>query len=213
MDTVTAKKILTKKEPANLYDVVQPALECAELRDLLAKGSSAKDETYRYNCVRVLFRALAQRPDLFYIYWDHFVSGLDSLNGFHRSVTAQAVAYLTSVDQDCKLDLIFKRYLNLFDDSKVMVARYFIQTIDLVARARPDLQDKIITLLLGIDNTHHTVGHKELLKADIIQAFDRLFESLSPKQHEKALAFVETQLMSKSLKTRKAAKEFQKRHL
>ena len=137
MNTVTAKKILTKKEPTNLYDVVQPALEVADIRDLLVEGSFAKEETYRYNCVRVLYHALEQRPDLFYQYWSNFESMLDSSNGFHRSIAAQAIALLSPVDQDCRLDVIFKHYLNLLDDPKVMVTHYFIST--LAGYIKPDL--------------------------------------------------------------------------
>ena len=127
MNAANAKQILIKKEPANLYDAVLPALKNAELRDLLVGGSFAKDETYRYNCVRVLFRAIEQNPALFYPYWDRFEKMIDSPNGFHRSAAAQAIAYLSSVDTDCRLDMIFDHYLGLLNDSKVMVTHYFIE--------------------------------------------------------------------------------------
>jgi len=212
MDTTTAKQILTQKEPDNLFEVVQPALKDPELRDLLVEGSFDKNETYRYNCVRVFFRAIAARPELFYGYWDHFARGIDSPNGFHRSSSAQAIAHLAIVDKERKLDPIFDHYLKLLDDSKVMVSHYFLETIELIYCARPDLQNKIVACLLNIDKTKHPKSRKDLLKADVIATVDQIFDTLSPKDKKKVSAFVENQLESSSPKTRKAAKEFGKKH-
>ena len=212
MKTTNAKQILTQKEPARLYEVVEPALKDAELRDLLVEGSFAKDETYRYNCVRVLFRAIAQNPALFYQYWGRFEKMIDSPNGFHRSAAAQAIAYLSSVDTECRLDMIFDHYLGLLNDSKVMVAHYFIETLGLIHQARPDFRNKIIATLLNIDKTDHPLQRKDLLKADIISTFDRLFDVMPLQEQKKAKAFAEAQLECSSSKARKAAKEFQRKH-
>ncbi len=208
MDITTAKKILTQKEPTRLYDVVGPVLINSELRDALVDAAFDKNETLRYNCVRVMFRAMDQQPKLFYPYWDHFAEMMDSPNGFHRSASAQAIAFLSGADADCRLDKVFTHYLLLLDDPKVMVTSYFIQTLDRMARARPDLQPRIIKAVLSIDKTNHTRDHKELLKADILAVFDRLFDVLSDKDRKQALAFATAALQSTSGKTRKAAKLF-----
>ncbi len=212
MDVFQASHVLVRKEPANLYDVVQPALEDPGLRDQLVAGSFAKDETYRYNCVRVLLRAMDQRAALFYPYWERFEKMLDSPNGFHRSAAAQAIAYLSNVDEDCRLDSIFRHYLRLLDDSKVMVSHYFLETLPIVYQARGDLRTVIVKTLLGIDKTGHPPARKELLKADVINFFDRLYSILPPEDRKKALVFVRRQMDSQSSKTRKASKEFLKRH-
>jgi hypothetical protein len=212
MDAATARKILMKKEPANLYDAVQPVLKDAALRDELVEGSFAKNETCRYNCVRVLFRAMETKPGLFYPYWNRFAGGIDSPNGFHRSVGAQAIAHLASVDTDHKLDPIFDHYLTLLDDPKVMVSHYFLETMPLIYRTRPDLQSMIIARLFGIEKTKHPSSRKDLLKADVINIFDQLFDTLSVKDKKKALAFTRDQLECSSSKTRKAAKEFGMKH-
>ena len=204
--------IFSQKEPTKLYDLVGPALEQAEFRDLLVEGSFAKDETYRYNCVRVFFRALEKEPALFYPYWERFAQGIDSPNGFYRSSSAQALAFLAAVDTEWCLDPILDHYLDMLDDDKVMVARYFVQTIHLVAEARPDLRGKVIARLLDVENTRHTESRKSLLKADIINVFDQLFEALSAQEQVNVLAFVEKEQTSKSPSTRKAAKAFLKTH-
>jgi hypothetical protein len=212
MDIQLAKSILTKKEPPELYDLVQPALESAETRNLLVEGCFAKNETYRYNCVRVFFRALEEQPALFYRYWERFAEGINNPNGFYRSSSTQVIAFLTAVDQERRLDAILDSYLGLLDDDKVMVARYFVQTIHLIPGARPDLREKVIDCLLGVENTRHTESRKSLLKADIISAFDRLFETLSAQEQNQTLAFAEKEMDSESPSTRKAAKAFLKKH-
>jgi hypothetical protein len=136
---------------------------------------------------------------------------IDSPNGFHRSIAAQAIAHLASADTDCRLDRIFNQYLKLLDDPKVMVTHYFLETISFVYHARLDLQGKIIASLLNIDKTKHLPGRRDLLKADIIIVFDPLFDTLSPNSKKKVLAFVESQLESSSPKARKAAKGFLKK--
>lgn len=212
MDAATARKILVQHEPADLYETVQPILKDGKLRAELVEGSFAKNETFRYNCVRVLFRAMNLRPNSFYPYWDRFAEGIDSPNGFHRSVGAQAIAYLASVDKDTRLDSIFDHYLKLIDDSKVMVSHYFLDTLPLIYRARPNFQPKIVTCLLSLDKTKHPPSRKEMLKADIISNLDQIFNTLSSKDKKKVISFIKDQLQSGSPKTRKTAKEFGKKH-
>ena len=213
MNAVAAKQILTQKEPTNLYDVVQPALKVVGIRDVLVEGSFAKEETYRYNCVRVLYRAMEQRPELFYQYWDCFQPMLDSPNGFYRSIAAQAIALLSTADKDCRLDGIFNQYLALLHDPKPMVTHYFITTLEWIYRARPDFRGQILNCLLSIDETNKLPGQRDILRADIIAVFEKAFSLFSEKERQLVLKFVSAQLESSSPKTRKAAKEFLKKHL
>lgn len=208
MDIQHSKTILTQKEPSDLYDLVKPALEQAELRNLLVEGCFAKDETYRYNCVRVFFRALERQPALFYPCWERYSGMIDSPNGFYRSTAAQAIAFFAAVDEKRHLDSILDAYLKILDDEKIMVARYFVQTIHLVPQARPDLREKVIACLLDVENTRHTEGRKSLLKADIISAFDNLFDNSSVQEQKDMLAFAAKEQNNDSPTTRKAAKVF-----
>ncbi|GER79425.1 MAG: hypothetical protein M5U11_16165 [Anaerolineales bacterium] len=208
MDAATVRKILAEDNPANLYDAISPALEDAQLRDALVEGCFDKREMYRYNCVRVLLRAMQLQPGLFYSYWERFAKGIDSLNGYHRASSAQALARLASVDKDDRLGSIFNRYLKLLDDPKVMVSRYFLETLPLIHRARPELRPRIVACLLSVDKTKHPPSRKELLKADVVGALDQIFDALSPKDQRKASSFAKGQLQSESPKTRKAAAAF-----
>jgi hypothetical protein len=212
VDISTANAILNQKEPPELYHLVQPALAQVDLRDLLVDGCFATDETYRYNCVRVFFRALEQKPAAFYSYWERFAEKIGHPNGFFRSTATQALAFLSVLDTNKRLDVILEAYLGLLDDEKIMVARYFTQTIYRVAQARPDLRSKIVACLLAVGRTRHNESRKGLLKADIIHALDELFEDLSEQEQKDALAFADNEQASESPSTRNAARAFLARH-
>ncbi len=212
MNIETVKRILGQKEPARLYELVEPALADTQVRRMLVENSFEKNETVRYNSVRVLFRAMDREPQLFYPYWQDFAGRITSPNGFHRAAAAQAIAFLTPVDTECLLDRLLKPYLALITDSSVMVSHYFIETLDRIYRARPDLQARILKTLLGIDQTSHPLARRELLKADIIGIFDKLFDLLEPAARKRAIRFATSCLESSSGKTRKAAKAFVDAH-
>ncbi len=212
MNTKTAKQILAQKEAAQLFDVVEPALQDPELRGYLVEHAFDKDETLRYNCVRVLWRAIDREPALFYQYWDRFAPLIVSVNGFHRSSAAQFIALLSPVDTQCKLDAILDSYLRLLDDPKVMVTHYFIGTLDRICRARPDLQKRVVTALLSIDRSKHTQQHKDLVKADILAVLDGTFGALPAELKRKAVGFAKVALDCTSPKSRKAAKAFLAAH-
>src|SRR5512143_1374807 len=208
MNVAAAQRMLAQKEPPTLYSLVEPALQDDGLRDFLAEHAFDQDETVRYNSIRVLWRAADRKPRLFYQYWDRFAAMITSPNGFHRSAAAQLIASLSAADEDCKLDRLLNDYMRLLDDPKVMVTHYFVETLDHICRARPDLQKRIVTALLNVDRSSHTQQHKDMLKADILAVLDRLFDSLPADLQRKSLKLAESTLGCTSPKSRKAAKVF-----
>ena len=73
--------------------------------------------------------------------------------------------------------------------------------------AKPALQTVVTDRLLDIDNV--VQRHKDLVKANAIDAFDEYFN----KSHDqkRIIAFVRAQLNCESPKTRKKAKDFLKK--
>jgi hypothetical protein len=203
---VDLHKMLGDKEHPSLEEAMQLALSDERaLREILG-GVVSKDDTYRYNCFKVLLQISEDHPMILYPAWDYFVGLLGSSNSYHRSIGLQIIANLTKVDDGTRFDTIFDQYFGLLDDEKVVTARYLAQSAGRIVRAKPHLQARITERLLGIEGTHHAQGRKDLIKADIIQSFEEFFEDSRDK--EEILAFVEKQLGCSSPKTRKAAKAF-----
>ena len=47
-------------------------------------GSLSKNETYRYNCFKILDVVSKKKPDLLYPHWDFFIKQLKSDNNYHK---------------------------------------------------------------------------------------------------------------------------------
>jgi len=203
------RTLANEKDP-DLEEAIQLAMTDGEALQEMLRGIVSKHDVYRYNCFKVLFQISETEPMILYPEWDYFVGLLDSSNSYHRSISLRIIANLTSVDTEKRFDDIFDPYFDLLDDEKVITARYLAGSAAAIAQHKPYLQARITKKLLGIDDTHHEEGRKDLIKGDIIQTFESFFEDSSDK--EEILAFVEAQVKSSSPRTRKIAKSFLKEH-
>lgn len=203
------RTLANEKDP-DLEEATQLAMTDGDALQEMLKGIVSKQDVYRYNCFKVLFRISEQEPMILYPEWDYFVGLLDSSNSYHRSISLRIIANLTRVDTEKRFDDIFDPYFDLLDDEKVVTARYLAGSAGAIARHKSYLQASITKRLLAIDNTHHQEGRKDLMKGDIIQTFESFFEGSSDK--EDILAFAKAQAKSSSPRTRKIAKAFLKKH-
>jgi hypothetical protein len=200
--------VLDNGPEADLGPLIEAVLKIGQLPVELVDGVVSKDEDLRYNCYKVLVAIGRDRPELLYPYWDSFVDLLGSPNAYHRSAAVRLIAYMTPADDGSRFEALFDRYFELLDDAKILVTRYLVQDAGLIARAKPALQERVVAKLLSIDDTHHK--HKDLIKGDVIQAFEAFFDEYSDQ--EQLLSFVTDQLSSGSPKTREAAKAFLETH-
>jgi hypothetical protein len=196
--------LASSKEP-DLAQAVELALADSRLLDEILKGMLSKNETYRYNCYKVLFRISSDTPQVLYPEWE-YVELLGSPNSYHRMAAINIIANLTRNDTENRLEGIFDQYFGLLDDKSMITAIYTAQNAGKIATAKPLLRDKITERLLAIDRTHYTQDRKDLIKAGAIQSFEEIFEPSLDK--ERILAFVREQLDCQSPKTRKIAKNF-----
>jgi hypothetical protein len=179
------------------------------LLELLLDGLAEKNETWRYNCYKVVYRLAQNDPARVYPYWDRVAGSLASDNAYHRAGAALLLPLLLPADAGRRFDRVRSRYFALLDDESIVVARYVAQSAASIAMRRPDLLPALVRGLLGVEKTRHPASRKELLKFDAIEALERLLPSLSPAGRKKALAFARAQAQSSSPRTRKAAKRFQ----
>ncbi|MBN2591267.1 MAG: hypothetical protein JXA96_15490 [Sedimentisphaerales bacterium] len=184
------------------------ALKDKKLREGLLENLWSKNETLRYNSSKILFAVTEQKPELLYSKFDDLVKFLDSDNTYHKLSAVLLLGNLTKEDKDNKFEKIFNKYFSLLDDKSFITAAYIAQACGVIAIAKPNLQTKITNKLLAIDKTHHEQERIDLVKASIIEAFEKYYEQA--KNKKKILAFVEEQLNCQSPKTRKIAKEFLK---
>jgi hypothetical protein len=151
-------------------------------------------------------------PELLYPLWDQFADMLDRENTHSKYIAIYLIASLTRVDTESKFEKIFDGYYNLLNDRSIIPSAHVARNSGKIVKAKPELEAKMTGKLLNIDETHHKLSHKELIKSEAIEAFDEYFCEVRDKK--KIMEFVKGQLESKtSPKARKNASEFLKRWL
>jgi hypothetical protein len=199
--------VLAAKNP-DLASLVRRAARDDGLLELLLDGLAEKNETWRYNCYKAVYRLAQEDPARVYPYWDRVAGSLASDNAYHRAGAVLLLPLLLPADAERRFDRVRSRYFALLDDESIVVARYVAQSAASIAARRPDLLNAVVRGLLGIEKTRHPSSRKELLKSDAIEALERLLPSLSPVGRKQALAFAQAQAQSFSPRTRKAARRF-----
>ncbi len=194
------------EKSVDVESVAKEALEDEKVLAALLEGIVSKKDTRRYNSFKVLLLICEEHPEALNPKWDFFVDLLGSDNTYHKSSAINIIANLVGADRSARFGRIFDRYFNLLDDRSVVTARYVARNAGKIAISKPHLQERITERLLDIDKTHHHQERKDLIKADVIQAFEEFFEECHDK--ERILAFVEEQVECSSPKTRKTAKAF-----
>ena len=190
----------------NIKAIAKKALKNDKLLTELLDNLRSKNETIRYNSHKVLFFITEEQPQALYSNWDYFVKFLNSDNTYHKLSAVLLLANLTKVDKDNKFEKVFDQFYGLLNDRSFITAAYVSGASGKIVKAKPKLQRKITNRLLSIDKTHHERERKDLVKANIIEAFEEYFDQIRNKP--RIIEFVNKQLHCKSPKTRKSAKEF-----
>jgi hypothetical protein len=190
----------------DIEGLARQALEDPQVRSELLRGLSDKQERVGYNCLRALLLLGEDHPQLLYPDWDLFVELLRSENTYFKLRGANLIATCVAADTEHRFEGLFEEYYGLLDGGGVIAASYIVRNSGTIARAKPDLQDKVTDRLLAIDETHHPAERKDLIKGHALEALGEYFE-VSDRQAE-ILEFARAQRQSKSPKTRKIAKEF-----
>lgn len=194
------------KKYADIEGIAKVAQKDKKMLSELLEALTSKEETYRYNCHKVLMVISQENPALLYPAWNRLVELLKSDHTYWKMSALMIMANLTEVDSEKRFEKIFDKYYSLLDDRSMVVAVYVARFSGKIAKAKPNLEPRITKRLLKIDETHHNEGRKALIKSGVIEAFSEYYDSA--KNKKKIVEFAKQQLESESPKTRKLAKEF-----
>ena len=168
-------------------------------------GLISKNETYRYNCFKVLNLVSEKKPELLYPHWNFFVNHLNSVNDYHKMSAVIIIANITAVDKKQRFEIIFDDFFGNLKSKKTIVPIYIVKSSSKIITYKPNLEKKITDLLINIEKIH-TGKQIELVKSAVIESFSEIFNKSNKK--DEIIRFVRNQLHSTSPKTKKAAKEF-----
>lgn len=185
-------------------------LDDSQIRDemvkLLCVFGQKGDINIYYHAYYIIDKASKMKPELFYKYWEVFVSLLTHKSTYHNSIGHWLLANVSRVDKNDLFDDIYIQYFNGFLHEKIIIARCSIQDSIEVVKHKPKYIDYVTDLYLNIDNkVKLNEKNCELMKYDILDFFE-VFASQS-KHEDKIQSFIENCKMSISPKTKKKARQ------
>jgi AcrR family transcriptional regulator len=189
---------------ADIEAVAERAAADEALVSELLDGLESRNETYRYNCFKVLLQVSEEHSQVLYPRWDRFVKLLSSSNTYQRLSALQLIANLTRVDTENRFEGIFDLYFGLLDDPSVIPAAHLARAAGRIVNAKPELEPRITDRLLSIDETHHDPERRHLIKGYALEAFAEYFETAGDR--DRIVDFVKEQVDGGSPRTRKAAR-------
>lgn len=164
-----------------------------------------------YHCYYVVEKASQKRPDMFYSYWDEIAALLHHENSYHRDFALEIIGNLTRIDQEDRFAQVEADYYNIINDEKFMTGNCCVKNLLKIYQHKPGQRRRIIETLLDIDNhCDYPEKQKAVLKADILEIFDKVHEEGS--EQERINQFIKAQANSISPKTRKKARELVKKY-
>ncbi len=197
--------ILTNKNP----DINELCKICRDHRpflDELADNLKEKNETIRYNSVRILSGIAEEQPEKIYPYWNDLKEQLYSKNIIPLLSGIVLISRLIRADSNNYFRSIEDDFFNLFEHKNVIPVRYLLLDIWRVGKARPEYIPRIVEILFSIDGLNQE--HKGLLKGDALLSFTELWELLDQDTRVKVVEFAKGLLNSESPKTKKEARKF-----
>ncbi len=165
-----------------------------------------------YHCYEILNQASRRQPELFYPYWERIASLLDHSNSYHRDFGLDLIANLAAVDEQNLFSGIAAAYYAHVNDAKFMTACcYCVRNLQRIYRYKEEQRCKILDLLLEIDR-HCSFPEKQmaLMKYDVMELFEQVYENTSAEYRKKISGFIQAQVESISPKTRRKAKQLMK---
>lgn len=193
------------KKNVDVGVLANKAVNNKKLFQELLRGVQSKDNNTRFNSFQSLQIIAEDNPHFLYSEWDYFQEMLFSKNNFHKYIAIYILASLTSVDVNNRFEEIFDEYYGILGGDKAMTASHVALNSGVIIRNKPELESKIIDILMSIDDIHQG-KQKELIKAYAIEALMKIYHEVDdPRKIEE---FVRTQLESESSKTRSMAQCF-----
>ncbi|MEN6591829.1 MAG: hypothetical protein ABFC12_01145 [Methanobacterium sp.] len=189
----------------DVKNLAKDAISDENLFKKLLSGIKSKDNTVRSNSFQALLIVSKDEPEFLYPEWDYFHDLLLSTNNYHRYIAIYILANLTQADDEDKFSEIFDDYFGILGGEKVMNASHVALNSPTIIKNKPELQSKIIGLLLDIENIHQG-KQKDLVRAYVIEALMKIYPDAQDKDNIRE--FVKSQLESSSPKTRDMASCF-----
>lgn len=140
----------------------------AHIEDLFAQ-LTAKGSAEGYAAMKELL-AISETADTVYPYMPRLIEMLGSDNSYVRTRGLLLIVANARWDTDYLIDENIIQILPHITDPKPITSRQFIQSLPVLASAKPDLQGDILAALRGADTLRYPMSMRHLVDGDIQKA-------------------------------------------
>ena len=191
----------------NSRQTVRSVIENPDRLDELTMGLEAEQSRFKYGCAKALRMLSEAHPDLLYPRFDFFLRQLDHQNKILQWEAARVLSQLARVDTERKLEAAFAKYFSPIPGPVMITAAHVIKGGARIARAKPDLADRIASEILKVAQARYqTPECRNVAVGHAIAALGNFFDLLN--HPEPVLRFVRKQTRNSHPATRKKAQQF-----
>lgn len=215
MNSAEIFKSLSKKG-ADREAIAADVLKHPETIPCLFDGLNAQKANIRYGSEKVLRRISEERPELVYPHFDRFIELLVGENKFMKWGGIVTIANLAVVDSEKRIEQIFDRYFAPIGGPVMVTAAKIIGSAARIAKAKPDLTDRIVTEILKVETAKYLMHGKRSPECNnvacshAVDTFTEIYDQIRDKKRVRD--FVGRQLRSSRPAVRKKAEIFFKKH-
>ncbi|UCF15267.1 MAG: hypothetical protein JSW59_17820 [Phycisphaerales bacterium] len=194
------------------HTIAERVIDEPGLLSELYKALGAKEARIKYGSAKILRIVSDTRPELLYPRFDFFADLLDSDNKIMQWQAIYVIANLARVDCRNKFEKIFDKYFAPISGPVMITAANVINAGAKIARARPELTDRITAEILKVGHAkYQTPECRNIALGHAIRSFDQFFDQI---QHKRPVVrLIKRQLKNARSATRKKAEKFLARHV
>ncbi len=135
--------------------------------------------TARFAAGKALSLTAARDPGRVYPYFDVVAALLESESKIVRWNAIQIIASLAQADSDRKLDALLDTYLAFIRGGNLISAANAIQGAGRIVRSRPDLLDRLIPAILGVERAaYETAECRNVAVGQVLGVLSELWSSV-----------------------------------
>jgi predicted house-cleaning noncanonical NTP pyrophosphatase (MazG superfamily) len=209
MSSQIIQEMLGKKE--NNADRISMLIagDASLLPDVI-DGLDSPGATVKFKSAKILRILSDNRPEILYPYFDFFMNLTQNSNNIIKWNAIDIIAGLSSVDSDDKFPAVFNSFYGLMEAGELITAAHVVENSDKIAKARPELMDRITQELLKVERVPlPTEECRNILTGKTIEALGKCFRQI--ENQEEVVAFVKKQLGNTRNATKKKAEAFLKK--
>jgi len=199
------------EKDADLDAIAEKIMKRQALLKPIFDGTQAKPARIKYPCCKILRKISEKKPQMLYPKIDFFIELLDHENKIMQWEGIHVIGNLASVDTENKIEKIFDKFFAPITGSVMITAANVVAAAAKIARAQPQLRDKITQELLKVEKAKYQTDEcRNVVLGQAVDTFNQFFDQI--KNPKPVVKLIKKQLKNTRNSTKKKAEKFLKKH-